>query len=232
MNRAFGPLIAGAVLLCGCVIHTATGPVQYDSSSIERDASELVHVNLNMGVGDLRVGTGTGKLMQAYFTYNVLAWKPVVRYTPGHLTVEQSGENHGHAGGAKYDWDLRFGRETALDLDANFGAGSAQLDLGALNLRTVNVHMGVGKLDMDLRGSPKHDYSVRIQGGVGEASVRLPADAGVFATAHGGIGEIRARGLRKEGDHWVNDAHDRAKVQIRVDVQGGIGQITLIGDSE
>jgi len=38
--------------------------------------------------------------------------------------------------------------------------------------------------------------------------------------------------LKKEGDHWENDAYATAKVKVRVDVQGGIGSITLIGDSD
>src|ERR1039458_5551387 len=36
--------------------------------------------------------------------------------------------------------------------------------------------MGVGELHMDLRGKPKHDYDVRIHGGVGEATIHLPRD--------------------------------------------------------
>jgi len=230
MTRSLAPLLGTTFLLSGCVIITRTGPTQYDSVHIDADRSELVRVDLTMGAGDLRVGAGTSKLMQAYFTYNVSAWKPEVHYSPGHLTVTQPGSSHSHAGNLKYEWDLRFGRGAGLDVNVNFGAGDAQLDLGALDLRNVNVQMGVGKIDMDLRGTPKHDYNVRIQGGVGEAIVRLPQDAGVYATAHGGIGEIRARGLKKDGDHWVNDAYDNARVHVRVDVQGGIGAITLIGD--
>jgi hypothetical protein len=92
--------------------------------------------------------------------------------------------------------------------------------------------MGVGSLNLDLRGRPQHDYNVHIEGGIGEAVVRLPAGAGIYANAHGGIGEVKTRGLRKEGGHWVNDAYDSSKVKVRVDVQGGIGSITLIGDSD
>jgi len=50
-------------------------------------------------------------------------------------------------------------------------------------------------------------------------------------TAAGGIGEINTRGLRKEAGHWVNDRYETAPVKVRVSVQGGIGQITLIGDA-
>ncbi len=228
-------VVCSALCLAGCAINTTpTGPLQYDSFHLDRDRSELVKVDLNMGAGELQVGSGTEKLLQAYFTYNIPAWKPVVKYAPGALTIDQGKTGHVNfePGQIKYEWDLRFGRETPLDFGVNFGAGEAQLDLGSLNLRAVSVQMGVGSLNLDLRGRPQHDYNVHIQGGIGEAVVRLPADAGVYASASGGIGEIKTRGLKKEGDHWENDAYATAKVKVRVDVQGGIGSITLIGDSD
>jgi len=230
-------LLSGWMALClaGCVINTSpTGPLQYDSFHLDRDRSELVKVNLNMGAGKLQVGSGTEKLLQAYFTYNIPTWKPIVKYDAGMLTIDQGRTGHVNfnPGPMKYEWDLRFGRETPLDFGVNFGAGEAQLDLGSLNLRAVNVQIGVGSLNLDLRGRPQHDYNVHIQGGIGEAIVRLPAGAGVYANANGGIGEIKTRGLKKEGDHWENDAYATAKVKVRVDVQGGIGSITLIGDSD
>lgn len=225
--------LAGAFYLSGCVVGSVrTGPVQYESRTIERDKSQEVTVNLDMGAGDLKVGSGTSKLAQAYFTYNVPRWKPVVDYDAGNLTIRQPGGGHSHAGNIQYQWDVRLGREIPVDLRVHFGAGEAQLDLGSLDLRDVNVEMGVGRMVMDLRGDPSHDYAVHIEGGVGEAKVQLPLNAGVFATAHGGIGEISVRGMRKDGDHWVNEVYDTAKVKVRVDVQGGIGRIELIGDAE
>jgi hypothetical protein len=225
--------LTGALYLSGCVVGSVrTGPVQYESRTIERDGFQEVTVNLDMGAGDLKVGSGTSKLAQAYFTYNVPVWKPVVDYGNGNLTIRQPGGGHSHAGNVQYQWDVRLGREIPIDLRVNFGAGDAQLDLGSLDLRDVNVEMGVGRMIMDLRGDPTHDYTVHIQGGVGEAKVQLPLNAGVFATAQGGIGEISVRGMRKDGGHWVNEAYDTAKVKVRVDVQGGIGRIELIGDTE
>jgi predicted membrane protein len=90
--------------------------------------------------------------------------------------------------------------------------------------------MGVGKLDMDLRGNPQHNYDVRVRGGIGEVTVRLPAGVGIYAEGAGGIGEIRTQGLRREDGHWVNDAYDDSKVRIHMDIHGGIGSIRLIAD--
>ena len=90
--------------------------------------------------------------------------------------------------------------------------------------------MGVGRLDLDLRGAPHHSYNVAIHGGIGEATVHLSADAGIYAEAHGGIGGIKVRGLQHEDGHWVSPSYDRAENKVRIDINGGIGQINVIAD--
>ncbi len=223
--------ISFALLLPACV-SVRTGPTEHDAVSIERDASELLRVELNMGAGNLSVRPGTKKFAEGDLIYNVEAWKPIVKYgaAAGHgtLEIDQPSSSHSHASGMKYDWNLRLADDVPLDLRVRFGAGEAQLDIGRLMLRTVEVDMGVGALHMDLRGAPQRNYDVRIRGGVGEATVRLPRDVGVSARAKGGIGQIHVSGLRKEGDRYVNDAFERSKATIHLDIQGGIGQINLL----
>jgi hypothetical protein len=228
------PLLAAATLLAGCVITTVTGPAQYESRSFDRQSVGHMRLELHMGAGDLRVGSGTSKLMQTYFTYNVPSWKPEIRQSgspsQADFTISQPEGIQNLGGNNKYQWDVRLAQDVPLDLVVHFGAGQARLDLGALTLHDVEVHMGVGQLEMDLRGHPAKDYNVEIHGGIGQATVWLPSSAGVYAEAHGGIGEISTRGLHKTGGHYENDAYETAKVKVHVQITGGIGQITLIGD--
>jgi hypothetical protein len=228
-------LVPALLTLAGCVIDRGhAGPVQYSSNSVELDDAELVRVNLQMGAGDLRVTDGGAKLMRADFAYSVPSWKPEVRYKrsgkEGDLTIEQPGRNHSTLGTTKYSWDLQLNNKTPLELAVNFGAGQARLDLGSLQLRGLELHIGVGQLDLDLRGAPKHSYNVTINGGIGEATVRLSGDAGIYAEAHGGIGSIKVRGLQQEDEHWVSPSYDRADNKIRIEIHGGIGQINVIAD--
>jgi hypothetical protein len=230
MNRAFAPLLGALVSLTGCVIHTATGPTEHDYKVIERDSAGSLNATVHMGAGNLRIGSGTEKLVRADFAYNVPDWKPEVQYSSGVFTVRQPDTHRVRFGNSHYDWDLRFNREVPIDLRIEFGAGDAHLDLGSLALRRVDVQMGVGKINMDLRGQVKNDYDVSVQGGVGEATIYLPADAGVDAEAQGGIGEIKAQGLRHEGSHYYNEAWQKAKHSVRLNIQGGVGSIKLISD--
>ena len=234
MNVSCVVVIAGVLSLCGCTVNTAVGPAHNDFSVFERDDAESLKVNLRMGAGEVRVGSGTEKLARADFLYNIAEWKPSVRYSNtarrGLLNIEQPSTHGTPAGNVKYEWDLRLNRDVPIDLEAHLGAGSATLDLGGLTIQNADINMGVGELKMDLRGQPKRDYSVHIQGGVGEATVHLPADVGIYAEASGGIGEISATGLRREDGHFRNDAYGHAKTTIRLNVKGGIGSIRLVAE--
>jgi len=224
----------GALFLTGCVVEVHNGPTHHSFSEFERTDVERLRLDLHMGAGEVKVRGGAAKLARADFDYNVEQWKPKVTYhTLGgdsDLSIEQPGSNHAHIGDTTYTWDVQVADNVPVELSAHLGAGEARLDLGSLSLRRVEVEMGVGELRMDLRGAPQHDYNVHIHGGVGEATVYLPRGVGIYATGSGGIGEIHTEGLRRQGEHWVNDAYDAAKVRIHLDVEGGIGEIKLIAD--
>lgn len=223
-------LIPFLLLIAGCTVRHEAGPARTDSVDIDRGKAEMVRAELHMGAGELRIGGGARKLLEAHFTYNVPEWKPVVQYDAssfrGHLTVEQPVRT-ASLGHSKYSWDLRFNDDTPLDLQVKFGAGEGRLNLGSLYLRSLEVHMGAGKLDVDLLGTPRRSYEVNIRGGVGEATIHVPKGVGISAEAMGGIGDFRVRGLQKRNGHYRNDAYDHAKTTIRLDIRGGIGSIDL-----
>ncbi len=225
--------LPGLLLLTGCGRDWRPGPERSETRSVEMDNSDQVRAELKMGAGELRVRGGASKLMEGKFVYNRLRMRPEVSYRSsggsGHLVVEEpSGV---HSGGSRYRWDLAFNDAKPLDLEINCGAGQSHLDLGELSLRRLKIEMGVGQLRLDLRGTPKNDYSVSVEGGVGEATIYLPGNGvGVEATAEGGIGGIHTSGLQKRDGKYVNDAFGHAKTTVRLEVEGGIGAIRLIAE--
>ncbi len=233
MTRMVGAALA-AMVLTGCSFDAAPiGPEQHETKSIDLDRSEMVRVEIKMGAGELNVEGGSPKLLEADFGYNVRTSKPIVRYDAssfrGQLSIEQP-RGISTAGNVDYSWSLRFNNDKPLDVVTRLGAGEARLSLGSLSLRGVEVHMGVGELRLDLRGKPKRDYDVQIHGGVGQATVYLPNDVGIVASAAGGIGSISVRGLEKRGGRWINPTREHAPVTIHLDVKGGVGEINLVAE--
>ena len=234
MNVHIGLLAAATVLLAGCHVDLRqSGPAKTEDMSVSLDKAEMVRAELRIGVGELSVQGGARKLMEGDFTLAPESWRPVVKYTNtgvrGQLTIEQPSGTL--SGNHQNKWNVRLNDAVPLDLMVKFGAGEGRLEVGSLALRSVDVEIGVGEIKVDLRGRPKRDYNVNIRGGVGQATVYLPADAGIYANAQGGIGSIDVHGLRKEGGHWVNDAFEKAGApKIRLDVKGGIGEIKVIAE--
>lgn len=221
------------LLLGGCEFdNEPSGPLHDEPVAIDLGHADHADVELDMGAGEMILRGGSQKLLDGHFEYNVADWRPKVTssLSGAYATVTIREPKDVRVGGKRrYLWDLALNDNMLLDLALNCGAGQARLSLGDLDLRSVTVHMGAGQVDLDLRGHPAHDYDVNVSGGVGQATIWLPQDVGVRADAHGGIGSIDVTGLEKHGDHYENSLYDNAKANIRLRVEGGIGEIRIIG---
>ena len=234
MNRFLLMLVAAVAvaMLGGACQSQAVGEMQRDSQKVQPENAQTVRAHLKIGAGELNVSGGADALMEAEFAYNVADWKPDVSYDvsgdTGELSVEQgSGQDVRPGGDARNEWDVLFSDEMPTDLRVQMGAGESSLDLDSLTLTGLDLQMGAGKTTVDLTGDYTSDFDASIQGGVGEATVMLPSEVGVRARAEGGLGNINAKGLKKEGDSYVNEAYGSSDVTLEIDVQGGIGQINL-----
>ena len=232
----FALLVTAAVLLSSCGTQRGgtqqVGEMQRESRSIQAQDAQAVRSKLQMGAGELNITGGADQLMEGEFSYNVSNWKPKVSYDVsgerGEVTVKQgSGGGVRLGGDARNEWAISLNDEVPTDLVVEMGAGESDLDLDSLTLTGLDLQMGAGKTTVDLTGDYAQDFDASIQGGVGEATVLLPSEVGVKAKAEGGLGKINAKGLKREGDSYVNDAYGNSGVTLSVDVQGGVGQINL-----
>jgi hypothetical protein len=185
-----------------------------------------------MGAGELNLTGGADKLMDGDFSYNVSEWKPKVSYDvsgkKGELVVKQGSSNSGSLGAkARNKWDISFNEEVPTDLVVKMGAGESNLDLDSLTLKGLDLKMGAGKSTVDLTGDYSRSFDATIEGGVGGATILLPSKVGVKAKAEGGLSKINAKGLKKVGNSYVNDAYGESDVNLSVDVKGGVGEINL-----
>jgi hypothetical protein len=225
--------IALAVFLfaaSGCVILEDSGPVETASRQVDSGSVEAVRADIRMSAGELNIRGGGGRLLDASFRYSRRLGKPEVSYDAtgfrGRLTVE-SPKNAVTTGNITNEWSLTFGDKTPLDLNIHMGAGEGKLDLSSLPLRNLEAKVGAGEFNVNLAGNYTRDVSVQIHGGVGSAKIKLPGRMSVMVDAKGGIGSINAHGLVKKGDRYYSENYDESKPTIRLEVRGGIGEITL-----
>jgi hypothetical protein len=208
------------------------GKMQRESQAVDLKNAQSARAQLKMGAGELYLTGGADQLMEGEFSYNVSEWKPKVSYDvsdkKGELVVKQrSAESAGLSGDARNEWNISLNDEVPTDLVVQMGAGESNLDLDSLTPTGLTLHMGSGKTTVDLTGDYARNFGTSIEGGVGEAKVLLPSEVGARVTPEGGLGKINAEGLRREDSSYVNEAYGDSEVTLDVDIQGGVGRITL-----
>jgi predicted membrane protein len=147
----------------------------------------------------------------------------------GRLIVEQPSRVVGATwpGNVRYDWDLKLNSTVPMELEVDMGVGKSEVDLKGLNLRRFSLEAGVGEGSVDLSGPRTSDLDATIKAGVGKLTLILPTEVGVRVKAQAGLGHVNSGGLKADGDEWVNDAWGKTNASVRVVVEGGIGEVEM-----
>jgi hypothetical protein len=205
--------------------------LQHQSRTVERQGAKSVNVSLETSSGEFNISGGSSHLLDADFNYSDSYEKPRVDYNVadgvGHLSISQD-DGSTHFGAKHNQWNLRFSNDVPLELKVEMGAGRGQLRLRDMPVTRLEMSMGAGQADLDLTGDRKNDLVADLEGGVGQVTIRLPRKVGVVVRASGGIGAVEAHGLRHENDEYTNEAYGKTPATIRLKVEGGVGQISLI----
>jgi hypothetical protein len=205
--------------------------LQHQSRTVDLQGAKSVDVSLETSAGEFNISGGSSHLLDADFNYSGSYETPRVDYNVadavGHLNISQDSGGT-HFGTTHNQWNLHFSNEVPLELKVQMGAGRGQLHLRDMPVTRLEMSMGAGQADLDLTGDRKNDLVANLEGGVGQVTIRLPRKVGVVVRASGGIGAVEAHGLRHEDGEYTNEAYGKTPATIRLTVQGGVGQITLI----
>lgn len=224
-------VLFAVILLPSCNSRLKVGELQTESRSVELQDTQSVRVEIGLGAGDLQLTSGTEKLLEADFTYNVAELKPEVEYADGTLVVRQP-ESEGPPdlqGITDYrnEWGLRLNDEVPMDLSVDMGAGISDLQLAGLSLTRLDITLGAGASTIDLSGDWARDMNVAIDAGAANLSVRLPGDVGVRVEVDRGPTTIDAPAFAQDGNVYTNAAYGVSDVTLHVDIMAGIGSIDL-----
>jgi hypothetical protein len=176
------------------------GEMQRESRSIQAENAQSVRAQLKMGAGELNLSGGADQLMEADFAYNVANWKPKVNYDVVSGDTSELTVRQGSDGG------IRLGGDARNEWDIRFN------DEVPTNL---SVQMGAGESDLDL-----DDLTLRgldLEMGAGRTTIDLTGDydRDLVASIQGGVGQATVQ-LPSE-------------VGVRVEAQGGLGEINAEG---
>jgi predicted membrane protein len=208
----------------------SAGPLVHEHHVVERGTTTSTRVEIDMSAGELEMRSGAKALVEGDFDFNVPALKPAIAYavsaTTGDLKISQGTAS----GNYENKWRLNFDEATPIDLHVDMRAGDAELVLGRVNLSGLEVDLGAGDLVLDLRGTPAKSYSVSVQAGAGDTTIRLPASVAVSARTAGLIGDVSVSGLEQRNGRWVNPRAEHSPVTVHLQVQHAIGDLRIIAE--
>lgn len=117
-------------------------------------------------------------------------------------------------------------RMRTMTLEA--GAASVKVRHAAnAGTERVTANVGVGALDLDFTGPLAHDLDVSANVALGDLTLRVSPEVGVFVDANSFLGSLKNSGLTKRGDGWYSADYDTTTRHVRVRLRAFIGGFTL-----
>lgn len=187
MHKQFA---AVALLLGAAAASGAPAQTWRTVSSARQIAGEpSVQVKVEYGAGTLELAPAPGSLLyQMEARYDADRFEPVTEYDPAtrqlRLGIRGEGRMRGARGGKI---TLGLAREVPIELDLEFGAGEADLELGDMALRRVEVQTGASETRI------RWDRANRIP------AEQVSFQAGAASLRASGLGNARAERFSFDG---------------------------------
>ncbi|HEY8470626.1 MAG TPA: hypothetical protein VIL18_13330, partial [Longimicrobiales bacterium] len=212
--------LAGLVLL---LVPASLAAQEDDWRSVSTSRSyrgeEELRVDVRFGAGRLDIKPGpAGSLYKATLHYDPRAFRPVTEYHEGRLRVGLDTERGvsvrtNRAG----EIALALGPDVPITLDLEFGAAEADVELGGLRIRRMEVSTGASETSLRFsRPNPEPLSVIRIE--VGAAAFRAEGLGNANAerlSVDGGLGEV----VLDFSGEWQRD--------MTADIDMGLGALTL-----
>lgn len=186
----------------------------------QRSDETRLDVRVRYGAGELLIRPGTpGELYRVDLRYDADVFEPVTRYQRGQLQVGVEREGRGlrirntEAGELR----LQLSPDIPLDMDLDFGAVEADLDLGGLHIVNLDVETGAS------------DTEVRFDDANPAACDRLEVSMGAAAFTARGLGNAGCRDLKVEGGvgDLTLDFEGAWNGDMSADITMALGSVTL-----
>jgi hypothetical protein len=218
-RRALAPLVLAAALLGAAA--PARGQEWRNVTSVRQIQGErALDVQVEYGGGDLRVRPAAGGLLyRMQMRYDERQMRPVTEYDRAsgrlRLGVQGARRNQRAQRGGNATMELAPGIPTDLSLE--FGAGRAELELGGLSLRSVDLSAGASETEVRFAAPNRVQAgTVRVASGASRLRMRGLGNARAERfVLDGGVGEAT---LEFDG------AWDRS---ASLNVEMGLGAVTL-----
>jgi hypothetical protein len=229
------------VVILGGVWLWATQQANWQPSSNEQitqrlDGATRGDVVIEFGVGTLNLSalsgsttdliTGSVDLGKGERTY--IDYRPVNGTAYYHLRTDTTRifVPFWETGSNKKTWELGLNPDVPMSLKVSAGVGTAAMDLTGLDLTKLEVDAGAGNVAITL---PRvGELQALVKAGVGKVEINIPAGMAARINISEGLGRVRVEGgYERHGDTYVGPTYNSAESRLELEVEGGVGQITI-----
>jgi hypothetical protein len=191
------------------------------TSARQMAGEKQLAVQVQYGAGHLRVSPATGGLLYRLdLRYDERQFRPVAEYDreAGRLRLGVEGREHGGTTSADdAHATVELSPAVPMDLSLAFGAGQADVDLGGMSLRDVDVQTGASQTTIAF-GRPNRIAAKRVRVQAGAAELRVSGLGNTRAERfefQGGVGQTTL----EFGGAW----NQNATASVRM----GVGSVRL-----
>lgn len=192
----------------------------------QRAEESRMDVHVRYGAGKLMIAPspGGGELYRMGLRYDSELFEPISRYRSGRLEVgvEGTGRSIKLRNSDAGELDLRLSPDVPMDLDLEFGAVEADLELGGLRIARLDIETGASETDIRF-STPNATECERLGISMGAATLEVEGLGNANCAAidvDGGVGEIT---LDFSGE-W--------RRSMEADITMALGSLTLIIPSD
>lgn len=130
--------------------------------------------------------------------------------------------------GTTLDWKIAFSNAVPLSMDVDSGASDARLDFSDLLLQDLYLKTGASSTTLTL---PAHAgfTRVRVESGAASVDIRVPDGTAATIRSRGGLSSVNVDRNRfpRQGDVYRSVDYDQASNKIDLDIQIGVGSVTV-----
>ena len=120
-------------------------------------------------------------------------------------------------------WDVELSSDVEYDLELNYGAVEADLDLSGLQVENLDMDIGVTGTEIKFARYPT---DVVISTGASSIDMRFPEGYPVRIEVDSGITSIELSGFSKKDDVYFSPGFDDELEPITIEIDAGVSCIT------
>jgi hypothetical protein len=238
----WGSLLAALLILAVLVggvylLETRTVPSKKLETIRQPGAGvERAQVVLNPAVGSLHVDVldgGVADLVRGEVAQG-LGGRIVQTYDDDRIPPRFELRHEGWGGvpplggwGSQLSWDLMLNAEVETSLDVDMGVGRIDLDLQGMSLESVDVNLGVGQIVVTL--PEQGQFGVRIEGGVGESLVAIPPGLEARIKLDTALVQVSLPDdyIEVDEDTFISPGFEGAENKVELEIGQAIGSVRI-----